>query len=183
MQFKYIVIILSLFVVGGCCNLHYVQPTHKFPKDVVGVWEAQVGEMDKWGFKFESDGTISKIVHSVFGPINIAQKGVYQDGPDPNTFLAVQLGDCVADYNEISNILSVRVVVDSYTMALPQGEISGRIEDVIIGKVDLKTKVWNANWWNYGELEGGQKPDKDLIMKNPEKLLFHKLNFSSNRKT
>jgi hypothetical protein len=146
-----------------------------FPAVMVGVWEAKVDEYSKWGIKFESDGSIKKIIHSVAGPIKLERGGVYQEGPDPDTYMMFQMGPCKADYDAATKIVNVSIIVDYYRMALPTGVLEGNIKDVLAGHVSEDGKTWKVKWWNYGQLEGANKPDPNEIKAHPDKLIFYKV--------
>ena len=146
-----------------------------FPEVMVGVWEAEVTEWNKWGIKFEPDGSIQKIIHSVAGPVKLSEGGVYGEGPDEGTYFFFIMGPCEAKYSPLTRTLEVKIVVESYTMKLPTGELEGRIEDYFSGKVSEDGQTWEAEWLNYAWLEGADPLPIDVIEANPVRLVFSKV--------
>ena len=61
------------------------------PDWLVGVWEAKVAKTT-WGFRIESDSTISKLIHHVAGKISVAEGGYYVEGPDEGTYAVFTMG-------------------------------------------------------------------------------------------
>jgi len=171
-----------IFLSAGCDkqNLKSSNPPqpaaqeNEFPEVMVGVWQAEVSEISKWGIKFEPDGSILKIIHFLAGPINLSEGGVYEEGPDPNTFAYFAIGPCKAKYNPANRQLSVKIFLDAFHMRLPAGDLEGRSEDYFDGPVSEDGKTWTVSWRNYGWLEGATPPDPNVIEANPEKLVFIK---------
>ncbi len=147
----------------------------EFPEVMVGVWEAEVSAISKWGIKFEPDGSILKIIHSLPGPVNLSKGWIYWEGPDPGTFAYFVMGPCEAKYNPANHQLSVKIVLDEFFMRFPQGDVEGRSEDHFDGPVSDDGKTWAASWRNYSSLKGGSPPDANLIEQNPEELVFTKV--------
>ena len=146
-----------------------------FPPVMVGVWEVQVSKYSRWGIKFEPDGSILKIIHVVAGPIRLEEGGIYEEGPDPNTYALFVMGPCEANYIPSTGMLKVKIIVDYYKMKLPNGVLEGRIEDYFEGPISEDGKTWKVKWWNYGWLEGADPPDIEAINANPETLIFTKI--------
>jgi hypothetical protein len=150
-----------------------------FPEVMVGVWEAEVSEISKWGIKFEPDGSILKIIHSLAGPVKLSEGGVYMEGPDPNTFAYFAIGPCEAKYNPTNRQLSVKIFLDAFHMRLPQGDLEGRNEDYFDGPVSDDGRTWTVSWRSYSWLDGASPPDPNEIEANPDKLTFTKLDIKS----
>jgi hypothetical protein len=175
-----VVIILALSGCGQQSQRTSNQPQENvFPEVMVGVWEAQVSKYSKWGIKFEPDGSILKIIHSVIGPVRLEEGGTYEEGPDPGTYAVFVMGPCEANYNPSTRMLKVKIIVDYYKMKLPTGELEGRIEDYFEGPVSEDGKTWKVEWRSYGWLEGADPPDIETIDANPEKLVFTKIDINS----
>jgi hypothetical protein len=184
-----------LVLVGSCKNQGAAKPqkmepsqpqvqeqakSEAFPQIMVGVWEAKVDDQSKWGFKFESDGSLKKIIHSVAGPVNLESGGVYGEADnDPNSYMMFQMGPCKADYDAAAKILNVSIAVDYYRMQLPTGVIEGKIKDEFTGPVSEDGKTWKVKWWDYSWLEGAEPPDPNLVKANPFELTFYKLDIKS----
>lgn len=155
-----------------------VDADSNFPQIMVGVWEADVndGQGSKWAFKIEPDGSISKMEHCIFGPLIVKEGGVYRDGQDSGTFIIVALGPVETVYSPVSKIVKLKIVVDSYEMKLPAGSLEGRMIDTFVGTVSEDGKTWQAEWRNYGWLEGATEPNIAYIDKNPNDIfVFRKL--------
>ena len=172
----------SLFLTGGCQESVKNEKsadnlkTQKIPEIMIGVWDANADEAGaKWAFKIEPDGSIPKLIHPVAGQVNVKEGGYDIEGPDPGTYAAFLMGPCTSSYDAASRILTVHIVLDSFTMKLPQGELTGTSDDYFKGKVSKDGKTWQAKWFNYSSLEGGSPPDVNYINANPEILTFKKI--------
>jgi len=148
-----------------------------FPKFLVGVWQADSNKFH-WGFKFEPDGSISKMVHFFAGQVDLRQGSVYLEGPDPNTYALFVMGPCKAHYQPETRKLSVEVILEFYEMRLPQGVLRGSSKDYLEGPVSADGKTWEVEWRSYGKLEDAAEPDPNLIDAHPEELVFHKLDLA-----
>jgi len=172
------IIIISLLALAGCQNrTRSIQLNeYGFPESMVGTWIAQlgIGDVPDWQITFESDGTISKINHPIFGLMVIQEGGIYYDGPEPGTFMIATMGPVESEYDPRSGTIKVKVVINDYEMKLPQGSLQGHMYDTFIGPVTKDGKTWETEARNYGWLEGAKEPDIDYIDKNPEKKIFIK---------
>lgn len=161
----------------GCQNANRgveVAVDGEFPAVMVGVWEAEVSRLSKWGIKFEPDGSILKIIHSVAGPVKVEEGGVQEEGPE-DSYYVFAMGPCEAEYTPETRILKVKIIVDYYMIKLPAGELEGRMEDYFSGPVSEDGKTWKVDWRNYGWVEGATPPDPNVIEANPIPLVFTKL--------
>jgi hypothetical protein len=148
-----------------------------FPESMVGVWEAVVYEDtgSKWGINFEPDGSIKKIVHSLAGPVEIADGGVAGNGPDKGTYYIFTVKPCESRYMPDTRTIKVKIIVDYYIMKLPSGEVEGRIEDYFEGPVSEDGKTWNVKWWSFGLIKDAAIPDINVIKADPTPLVFKKV--------
>jgi hypothetical protein len=172
-------ILLLVFV--GCrhTNTHVdrvIDDNERFPGFLVGVWE--VHEPD-WGFMFEPDGSISKMVHFIAGEVNLKEGGTYVEGPDPGTYALFIMGPCEAEYEASTRELRVKIILDYYKMVLPEGELEGKSHDYFRGPVSKDGKTWTVEWRSYTWLEGGAPPPTEEIDVNPEQLVFTKIDITS----
>jgi hypothetical protein len=147
----------------------------KIPNVMVGVWQAEPAEGAIWAFKIEPDGSIPKLIHPVAGDIDVKEGGYEKEGPDPNTFEVYIMGPCESSFDSTSGILTVHIVLDGFTLKLPQGELTGKSDDYFKGKASKDGKTWEADWFNYGWLEGASPPDVNYVNANPQKLIFKKI--------
>lgn len=177
--------VLVLLAFSGCCKdvsnqdrLEGQAAKGVFPEVMVGIWEADFGGGHKWGIKFESDGSIQKIIHSVIGPVRLAEGGIYEEGPELGTYCVFAMGPCQAEYMPSGETLKVQIVVDYFKMQFPSGELEGRMEDYFEGPVSEDGESWNVEWRNYSWLEGANPPPIDIIDANPEKLVFTKIDIN-----
>jgi hypothetical protein len=84
------------------------------------------------------------------------------------------MGPCETSFNNKTNEFIVRIVLEEFTMKLPQGEIKGKSDDYFKGPVSKDGRTWNARWFGYSSLEGGSLPDINEINANPVELVFKK---------
>lgn len=156
----------------------------KFPAIMVGVWETPVDASgDKWGIKFEKDGSIRKIIHSVAGPMEVEEGGIYKEGPEKDTFMYFILGPCTSEYDPKTKILKVKIVIEDYEMKLPTGDLRGRIEDDFEGLISSDGVIWKVKWWDYGHLEGARTPPPEEIKAHPDELVFTRVDTPEPKKT
>lgn len=184
--FSVFILSFCLFVIVGCQESakkeklaeSNIVSKNDFPKIMVGIWQADINDNtgSQWGIKFEPDGSILKVIHSLAGPVNLAEGGVDMTGPDPNTYGVFVMGPCKAKYDKDSHNLSVKLILDYFEMQLPGGKIQGRMEDNFWGKISSDGKTWKAEWVNYTWLEDASPPDINYINSYPEKLVFSKIN-------
>jgi hypothetical protein len=181
--FKIITLVAGCWLLAASLGCHKqttktTQTIRNFPPQMVGAWEAGAGilETQKWQIQFESDGTVSKINHHVFGMVTISEGGMYKDGPDPGTYMVFTLGPVEAEYDSASNMIKVKIVIEDYEMKFPEGgKLQGRMLDTLMGAASKDGQSWEVEWRSYGWLEGAQDPDIDYIDKNPEKIVFRKM--------
>ena len=172
-------VFLTLLVSCGCVEQRKSKPqgiTEKsdteFPKYLVGVWEA---DTFRWAFKFEKDGKISRLIHTVGVPIKVEEGLYYSENPDANGSGLFVLGPCDTSYDPNSKVLKVSIVLDYFRIAIMDDSIEGSSRDLFEGSVSEKDLVWNAEWRSYSMLEGGEPPDVNAINASPEKLVFRKV--------
>jgi len=144
-----------------------------FPEFLAGTWKADKYD---WQIRFESDGRISSIVHHIWAlPIDIDEGGYYVEGPDEGTYALFAIGPCEAEYDKRTRELNVEIILEHYSIKLPQGSLEGRSHDYFKGSVSEDGKTWNAGWKNYVWLDGATPPDANQIEANPVPLVFTKI--------
>ncbi len=176
---------IGLFIYG-CVEQQKVKPQEiaaksdtEFPDFLVGVWQ---NDTFQWGFKFEPDGKISKLVHTIGPPIKVEEGMYYSENPDANGTGLFILGPCDANYNPDTKVLNVSIMLDYFRIEIPTGVIEGYSKDLFEGPVSEKELTWDADWRSYSALEGGSLPDVNEITANPEKLVFRKLDLKKLKK-
>jgi len=186
----FFLIIAVTFPLSGCSrqkliqkemlNTKWVSSQKEFPDYLAGVWlgeglvDPDTNSVAKWGIKFESDGSISKIDQPVSGKVNVYEGSVYLEGPDKDMFAYFILGPCELNYNAERRVLKAHIVIDEYMMKLPTGTITGRLESFLKGPVSRDGKTWRANWYDFGWLDGADAPDPNVVWANPVKVVFKK---------
>jgi len=148
----------------------------EFPEFLVGTWKA---DEYNWLFKFEPDGSISKLVHLLWAlEINMNEGGYAIEGPDEGTYAFFMMGPCETSYDSSSRELKVSILMDRYEMKLPGGTLSGKSEDHFSGTISEDGLTWYTKWRNYGYLDGADDPDIEYINTNPVPLTFTKIDTS-----
>jgi hypothetical protein len=143
-----------------------------FPQFLVGVWQANDFN---WGFKFEPDGKISRLTHTLGAPIKVEEGSYYEEGRQNSRFLYV-LGPCSTSYDPKTGILKVSVVLDYFLMDMPPaGTLEGSEKDLFEGPVSAKDLIWNVKWRSYTTVEEASPPDVNEIDANPQTLVFRKI--------
>jgi len=138
-----------------------VEGNGEFPEFLVGVWQAQM-EQGEWAFKFEPDGSISKIAHSLAGWVDVVEDRVYLEGPEPGTYATFAMGPCEANYDMKTRELRVTIILAYYQLVLPQEQSEGSAYDFFIGPVSEDGKRWTASWQHFDWLEGADFTESDL---------------------
>lgn len=145
----------------------------EFPKFLVGTWKAN--RLD-WAISFESDGSISSIVHTLWAlPLSIDEGGFYVEGKMPGTYALFVLGECESDYNPTTRQLSAKINLEAYEIKMPNDIFRGKSEDYFEGPVSEDGTTWNVRWRGYGYMEDATPPDINFINANPEPLVFSKI--------
>ena len=126
----------------GCQNDKKVIKTKtdddkQFPEFLVGIWQS---DQFNWGFKFERDGSISKLKHTMGMMINVEEGGLYEEGTEGSTGVYV-LGPCEADYEPQTRQLKVTIILDHFRMELPVGVLEGNSKDYFSGPVSEDDQV------------------------------------------
>jgi hypothetical protein len=188
-MFLFVPLVFCLLFIAGCQESakkeKLTEPNivseSDFPPIMVGVWQADINDNTgaQWGIKFEPDGSILKVIHSLAGPVNLAEGGVDIIGPDPNTYGVFIIGPCTANYDKAAQVLKVKIILDYYEMQFPVGKVQGRMEDNFWGEISDDGKTWNVKWVNYTWMEEADPPDVNYINAYPEELVFTKLDIDS----
>ncbi len=169
-----------LLVPGGCQDAgrreEAIVDDGQFPEVMVGAWETEAKSTkgSKWGIKFEPDGSIDEIIHSMAGPVKLSEGGVYMEGREPNTYAVFEMGPCEAKYYPEIDELEVKIVLEHYEVKLPNGTLEGRIESYISGPVSKDGKTWKASWTTLGWLKTSNIPPVDILKTQPIQLVFTK---------
>ena len=142
-----------------------------FPEFLLGVWEA---DKFRWRFKFERDGTISELLHTMGMSIRPEEGGFFEEGLEESN-AAYVMGPCEASYDPNARELNVKIVLDYFRIEIPFGVFEGGSKDYFSGVISKDGKRWDVEWLNYGQLEGSEPPDPNVIKANPEKLVFTKI--------
>lgn len=145
-----------------------------FPESMVGVWKSVIPNID-WTIKFEHDGSIKRITHSLAGPVKIEEGGATGTGPDTGSYYVFLMGPCEAKYMPERQAIRVKIILERYRMKMPAGELEGRVEDYFEGPVSEDGKTWNVKWWSFGWLKDAAVPDINEIKNTPIPLVFTKL--------
>jgi len=145
-----------------------------FPDFLVGVWEVKTGQYkDKWGFKFEPDGSILKIIYEAEGPVYLAEGESYGDAKSEDAYYFFTMGPCEARYRPETRMLKVKIVME-YMIKLSIGELEGGMENYFEGPVSEDGKIWKTEWLHYRWLEEAAPPDPNVIKAHSIPLVFTK---------
>ncbi len=189
---KQLVVLMGCFIFllgpGGCQDAgrqgrvseKAIVDDGQFPEVMVGAWETEGGSTkwgrsSRWGIKFEPDGSIDEIIHSMAGPVKLSEGGVYMEGREPNTYAVFEMGPCEAKYYPETDELEVKIVLEHYEVKLLGSTLEGRIESYISGPVSKDGKTWEANLTNLGWLKTFDLPPVDILKAQPIPLVFTKV--------
>jgi len=142
----------------------------QFPDFLVGTWKSEPLE---WEISFESNGTVSRVLHQpVRLPIIIAEGKGYREAPD-GTIWDYQLGQCQAEYDPDTRRLGVGIFVDHFLIKTPIMEMKGNMVDYFDGPVSEDGEKWNAQWIH--SISSGA-PDAVPDSGEPQPMVFTKIN-------
>jgi hypothetical protein len=158
---------------GGAIPDFFAGKSGEFPASMVGVWEAEIPDV-LWDIKFESDGSMRRIVHYVAGALKVELGGVEANGPDDSYYI-FKLGPCESRYDPNTQMVRVKIVIDYFIMKMPAGEIEGRMEDYFEGFVSEDGSRWDTQWFSFEWLKGAASPDIKWTKAHPVPLVFIKL--------
>ena len=74
-------------------------------------------------------------------------------------------------------VLKIKIMLDHYTMKLPNGTLTGKMEDYFEGIIIENSSALQLDWRSYGWLDGASDPPIDVIKANPVKVIFTKIKF------
>jgi hypothetical protein len=118
----------------------------QFPAHMVGVWtDASYG----WGFKFEADGRVSRLTHTI-GRVQLragqtATIPLVEEGSGE-----VVPGPWHVEYNGEDGELAVEIVLDSFSYKVMGNWIRGSSRDLFMGPLPQPGETtWRAQWINY----------------------------------
>jgi hypothetical protein len=117
----------------------------EFPAHMVGVW---TDDSSRWGFKFEADGRISRLTHTI---------GTKLRGGEKATFPLIEggMGEAVpgpwhVEYNGENGELAVEIVLDSFSYEVGGNWIRGSSRDIFMGPLPQPGETtWRAQWISY----------------------------------
>ncbi|MGB7581588.1 MAG: hypothetical protein WBL85_03960 [Sedimentisphaerales bacterium] len=158
---------------GGAIPDFFQGKSGLFPESMVGVWEAEIPDI-LWDIKFESNGSMLRIVHPEAGALKVEQGGAEANGPD-NSYYVFKLGPCEAKYFPDARMLRAKIVIDYFIMKMPSGELEGRMEDYFEGFVSEDGSRWDTQWFSFRWLKGATPPNIKGIKAHPMPLVFIKL--------
>ncbi|MHC5060638.1 MAG: hypothetical protein ACYTFK_06100 [Planctomycetota bacterium] len=150
----------------------------EFPAVMVGVWETKPSKHTgkKWGVKFESDGSVRKIVHYLAGPVDLAEGGALLEGSDPNQEYALfVIEECPVKYDSETRVVEVEIIVASYTIKKPGFSLDGHMTDRFSGPVSEDGKIWKTERRTYAELDGTMPLSDEFVDAHPTEAIFYRI--------
>ena len=177
MKLKSLLLIIPLLFLTSCQPGRDSRSNSAFPKQMVGVWEAEtkIKGGNKWGIKFEQDGSVNKIVHFLAGPVDLREGGVLRQGREESVF-AFEFDPAQVEYSPEKKTVSVFINLTSYTMKMPAGTLEGFMEDRFTGPVSKDGKTWKAELRRYEGMKGAtHKMTREEAASRPVPILFHKV--------
>jgi len=154
--------------------------TAKFPEIMVGVWETKANftTQQKWGIKFERDGSVRKIIHYVAGPMDLTKGATELQGDDEREYALFLTEPCKVKYDPKTNMLEVEIIVESFLIQQPTFDLEGYMTDRFSGPISTDGKTWVVERRVYGHLEGTKKIPDEFADAHPDKLTFYKLDIA-----
>jgi hypothetical protein len=142
----------------------------QFPKFLVGTWR---DNSDRWELTINSSGSVTSMRHPFISvPVDITRGDAYEEGRDGAHSVYI-LGPCTARYDRQKRELDVVINIDNFEIVLPIGTAEGKMVEYLKGPVSKDGLTWMAQWVNYVEMAGVEKPDLDSI--SPEPVAFTKV--------
>lgn len=118
--------------------------TNTFPKDMAGVW---INEHHGWILRFEEDGRLSKIRHTIGrADLTAGQTSTFPliDGGDG----FIEPGPWTVQYNDKTRELVVDIILKNFKYNLVAvGFVGGSSRDIFMGSLPEKGETtWTAQW-------------------------------------
>ena len=149
--------------------------TNSFPASLVGLWEGELFSPKViWQFRFEPDGSIKWIHHTLAGAINIEEGGSERINRAVDGYYIFTMGPCEARFIPDTNTLKVKIILDYFLMKVPEGQVEGRQEDYFEGPISQDGLTWDTKWRIFQWVKGRPVPDINYMKENPEPLIFVK---------
>jgi hypothetical protein len=149
-------IVFFLITLIGCQSSdnssEKINEKSEFPTFMVGTW-GTYGKI--WTFTFTPDGNVSSFVHGLDVQVDENNLFIENEGTDGAKETYV-FEPCEVEYNQEQRELRVVVNLEYFKIELPIGEIEGKSRDVFVGKISEDGTTWNAKWWSYNQIEGGE---------------------------
>lgn len=140
----------------------------EFPVFLVGTW---LSDESNWVFKFEPDGSISKMRHFIGATFIVEEGGLTEEGRGGMEATYI-LGPCETDYDADTRQLKVDVAIEYYILKFDNGSMEGTFYDTLTGVISQDGEKWFVSWISIGEIFGGDSMDKDKVV--PKELTFIK---------
>ncbi len=175
--------VVLLVCIVGCSNGARPRGSghQEFPQQMVGVWETEANPNTgaKWGFRFEADGSLKKIVHGTAGPVNLAAGGASGKAAIGEGQYMFVMGDCRVDYDPKTRVLDVVIPVEYFRIELPSGVLEGSMTDRFTGPVPEEGDEWVTERRTYGDMVGAAPVSKEFADEHPTQVVFHKVDLSA----
>jgi len=158
--------------------------TNSFPEQMVGIWEEK---SQGWIIKFEKDGSIKKLRHTI-GRIKLidGQKTTFPLIDDGEGFM--DPGPWKVIYTNKDRFLTVEIAITGFKYNIPgTGIISGSSVDLFMGEIPVKGgNEWRVDWISVPEFVASTADKKFQNYKLPSdpgdeikgELVFEKLELS-----
>ncbi len=156
--------------------------TNAFPASVIGLWDAELFSPQViWQFRFEPDGSIKWLHHTLAGAINMEEGGSERINRAVDGYYVFTMGPCEARYIPDTNTLKVKIILDYFIMKIPDGQVEGRQEDYFEGPVSMTENglTWGTKWRFFRWIKNWPVPDINYMKENPEPLIFVKIDPNS----
>ncbi len=178
--------ISCLFFYSGCSvsREHAFHERTGFPQSMIGVWETEKHFLtnQKWGIKFEEDGSVKKVIHNLAGPINLSEGGVTLGDPESDDYAVFVMGPCTTKYDTHNKFLEVDIVVDNFVIKKGQIYLEGNVTDRFSGPVPKNGQVWEVERRTFATLDGADPISDEFAESHPDKETFYKTDLSKKPK-
>ncbi|MFA5239589.1 MAG: hypothetical protein WC476_07790 [Phycisphaerae bacterium] len=174
--------VMLVFVFAGCGQeTNHLQLDNKaslggknaFPESMVGIWEAPVDQTsgNKFGIKFEADGSVLKILYFDDGPVYLGEGESSGAAESEEAYCIFTMNQCDANYMPETGMLTVTLAME-HMFHVSLGEQEGRMEDYFEGPVSEDGKTWTVSWRHINWLKDAVAPEYNF---SDVQLIFTKI--------
>jgi hypothetical protein len=135
--------------------------------DMAGLWKA---DGSKKFIEINEQGQLVSFSNTAGLKVLVSEGGISATGPEGAGTLTMILGSTPVEYDIANRTLIITINIDEYRIEIPGGRITGKITEVLEGKISDDGTTWLVDHLTETTIDGA--PDATGIQK--ETFLFRK---------